>query len=65
MSSTSAAPVSVGNCENSSAERILQAINELRLEKYFTDIQIEVREVLMHQLILFNVGFARKNIRGT
>ncbi len=49
MSSTSAAPVSVGNCENPTAESILQAINELRLEKYFTDIQIEVRKVLMHQ----------------
>ncbi len=49
MSSTSAAPVSVGSCENSTAESILQAINELREEKYFIDIQIEVREVLMHQ----------------
>ncbi len=65
MSSASAAPVFVGNCENSTAMSILQAINELREEKYFIDIQIEVREVLMHQLILSNVGFARKIIRGT
>ncbi len=65
MSSTSVAPVPVGNCENSTAMSILQAINELREEKYFIDIQIEVREVLMHQLILSNVGFARKIIRGT
>ncbi len=45
MSNTTATPVSVGNCENSTAASILQAINELREEKYFIDIQIEVREV--------------------
>ncbi len=45
MSNTSATPESVGTCENSTAVSILQAINELREEKYFIDIQIEVREV--------------------
>ncbi len=38
------APVSVGNCEDSTAMSTLQTINELRLEEHFIDIEIEVSE---------------------
>ncbi len=67
MSSASAAPApaSVGNCEDSTAMSTLQTINELRLEEHFIDIEIEVRETLMHRSILLNAGLTREDIWGT
>ncbi len=38
------APVSVGNCEDSTAMSTLQTINELRQQEHFIDIEIEVSD---------------------
>ncbi len=38
----------VEGCENVTALSILQSMNELRKQDFFTDILIEVRRVLMH-----------------
>ncbi len=38
----------VEGCGNSTALSILQSMNELRKQDFFTDIHVEVRQTLVH-----------------
>ncbi len=55
----------VEGCGNSTALSILQSMNELRKQDFFTDIHVEVRQALVHLQILFHTGITWEVIQGT